>query len=54
MVFISEMHNKRDTIIWNIKINRVIVPLRTILHGYRDSESSARNRGYIGPTAKMI
>ena len=44
MAFLSEMHNKRDTIFWNIKINRVIIPLRTILHGYRDSEEFSREQ----------
>ena len=37
MVFLPEINNKRDTIFLNIKIFRVIIPLRTILHGYRDS-----------------
>ena len=38
MAFLLEMHNKRDTIFWNIKIDRVIIPLSAIVHGYRNSE----------------
>ena len=54
MAFLSEMHNKRDTMFWNIKINRVIIQLSTILHGYRDSEEFSREqRLYIGLTAKI-
>ena len=26
MLFLAQMNNKRDTIFWNIKINRVIIP----------------------------
>ena len=39
MVFLPQINNKRDTIFLNIKIitGRVIIPLTTILNGYRDS-----------------
>ena len=52
MAFLSEMHNKRDTIFWNIKINRVIIPLGTILHGYRDSEEFSREQRLYRPNRK--
>ena len=34
MAFLLEINNKRDAIFSMIKIIRVIIPLRTILHGY--------------------
>ena len=37
MVFLPHVNNKRDTILLNIKIIRIIIPLPTILHGYSDS-----------------
>ena len=33
----GQINNKRDTIFLNIKIVRVIIPMTTILHGYRNS-----------------
>ena len=36
----GQINNKRDTILLNIKIIRVIIPLTTILHGYRDYSDS--------------
>ena len=42
MAFLPQINNKRDTIFQNIKIIRVIIPLRTILHGYLDSEEFSR------------
>ena len=60
MAFLPQINNKRDTIFLNIKIIRVIIPLLTILHGYRDSallqrlgRVTAGNRGYIDLTAKI-
>ena len=43
MVFLPQI-NKRDTIFKNIKIIRVIIPLPTILHGYRDSEEFTKEQ----------
>ena len=37
---------------WNIKINRVIIPLKTILHGYRDSEEFSREQRLYRPNHK--
>ena len=37
MAFLTQINNKRDMIFLNIKIIRVIIPLRIILHGYSDS-----------------
>ena len=37
MAFLPQINDKRDTKFLNIRIIRVIIPLRTILHGYRDS-----------------
>ena len=52
MAFLLEMRNKRDTIFWNIKINRVINPLSAILHGYRDSEEFSREQRLYRPNRK--
>ena len=50
--FLPEINNKWDTIFWNIKIIRVIIPLRTILHGYRDSEEFSREQRLYRPNCK--
>ena len=52
MAFLSEMHNKRDTIFWNTKINRVIIPLRPILHGYRNLEEFSKEQRLYKPNRK--
>ena len=52
MAYLLEMHNKRDTIFWNIKINRVIIPLSAILHGYCDSEEFSREQRLYKPNRK--
>ena len=44
MAFLPEINNKRDTIFLNIKIIWVLIPLRTILHGYRGSEEISREQ----------
>ena len=44
MAFFPEINNKQDTIFWNIKIIRVIILLRTTLHGYHDSEEFSREQ----------
>ena len=49
MVFLPQINNKRDTIFLNIKIIRVIIPLRTILHGYSDSEEFSREQRLYRP-----
>ena len=49
MAFLPEINNKRDTIFCNIKIIKVIIPLRTILHGYRDSEEFVREQRVYRP-----
>ena len=53
MAFLLEMHNKRDKIFWNIKINRVIIPLTPYSTVTATRKSSVGKRGYIGPTAKI-
>ena len=44
--------NKRDTIFLNIKIIRVLIPLRTILHGYRDSEEFSKEKRLHRPNCE--
>ena len=51
MAFLLEMHNKRDMIFWNIKINRVIIPL-TPYSSYRDSEQFSREERVYMPNRK--
>ena len=50
------MNNKRDTIFWNIKINRVIIPTheQSALGPVTETQKrSAGNRGYIDLTVKI-
>ena len=53
MAFLLEMHNKRDMIFWNIKINRVIILLTPYSMATATRKSSAGKRGYIGLIAKI-
>ena len=53
MANLLEMHIKRDMIFWNIKINRVIIPLTPYSTVTTTRKSSAEKRGYIGLTAKF-
>ena len=48
------MHNKRDTIFWNIKIDRLIIPLSAILHGYRNSEELNREQRLYRPNLYLL
>ena len=52
MAFLLEMHNKRDTIFGNIKIDRVIIPLSAIAHGYRNSEGLSWEQRLYRPNRK--
>ena len=52
MAFLSQINNKRDTIFKNIKIIRVIIPLRIIRHGYRDSEEFSREQRLYRPNCE--
>ena len=52
MAFLPQMNNKQDMIFLNIKIIRVIIPLTTILHGYRDSEEFTREQRLYKPNRK--
>ena len=52
MVFLPHINNKRDQIFFIINIIRVIIPLRTILHGYRDSEEFSREQSLYRPNCK--
>ena len=54
MAFLLEMHNKRDTIFWNIKIDRVIIPLSAILQGYRNSEEFNREQRLYRPNLYLL
>ena len=49
MAFLPQINNKRDTVFLNIKIIWVIIPLTTILHGYRDSEEFNREQRLYRP-----
>ena len=56
MTFLAQMNNKRDTIVWNIKINRVIIPTheqRALGPVTKTRKRSAGNRGYVDLTAKI-
>ena len=60
MTFMVQMNNKRDTMFWNIKINRVIIPTRAARTrtGYRDLEAFSREQrlykpNRVGLTAKI-
>ena len=56
MTFLAQMNNNRDTMFWNIKIYRVIIPTheqRTIGPVTETRQRSAGNRGYIDLTAKI-
>ena len=50
--FLPEI-NKRDMIFFlNIKILTVLIPLRTILHGYRDPEEFSKEQRLYRPNRK--
>ena len=56
MTFLAQMNNKQDTIFWNIKINKVIIPThkqRALGPVTETRKLSAGNRGYIDLTAKI-
>ena len=53
MAFLLKIHDKRDMIFGNIKINRVIIPLTPYSTVTATRKSSAGKRGYIGLTAKI-
>ena len=59
MTFLAEMNNKRDMMVWNIKINRVIIPthvlraLGPVAETRKRSVGSVGNRGYIDLTEKI-
>ena len=56
MAFLAQMNNKWDTIFWNIKINRAIIPTheqRALDPVTKTRKRSAGNRGYIDLTMKI-
>ena len=52
MAFLTQINNKQDMIFLNIKIIRVIIPLRILLHGYSDSEEFSRERKLYRPNCE--
>ena len=55
MLFILQVSILSEQMIFlNIKIIRVIIPLTTILHGYRDSEEFIREQRLYRPNRKNL
>ena len=55
MTFLAEMNNKRDMMLWNIKIDRVILPTHVLCALGPVAETrkrSVENRGYTDLTEK--